>query len=146
MVSEELVVPGVGELVDLSNEVECVQALVAVRNFEQQLREAKAELTRAIVERASLLGTQTLTLPDGSKAVIKGGAETVYDAHEIEEGLRALGMPEERIREIIVEEISYKVSAKEAKRASAANEQYEAVIENAKETVDKPRYVTITRK
>lgn len=143
--SEELVVPGVGEVVDLSDEVSCVQALVAVRDFEQQLREAKAALTQAIAERARLLGTQTFELPDGRKVSLKGGPETVYDAQEIEAGLRALGMPEGRIREIIVEEISYKVSAREAKRAAAANEEYEAVINNAKDTIEKPQYVTVTR-
>lgn len=144
--SEELVVPGVGEVVDLGDEVACVQALVAVRDFESQLREAKAALTQAISERARLLGTQTFELPDGRKVVLKGGPETVYDPLEIEEGLRALGMPEERIREIVIEEISYKVSAREAKRAAAANEEYEAVINGAKETVEKPHYVTVTRK
>lgn len=144
--SEELVIPGVGELVDLSNEVECVQALAAVRDFESQLKEAKAALTRAIVERASELGTKTLVLPDGSKASVKGGKEVVYDAHEIEEGLRALGMPEWRIREIVIEEISYKVSAVEAKRAAGANEQYDAVINNAKETIESTPYVSISRK
>lgn len=144
--SEELAVPGVGQLVDLSNEVECVQALAAVRDFEQQLREAKATLTAAIVEKGRMLGTKTLTLPDGSKATIKGGTETVYDALEIEEGLRALGMPEERIREIIVEEVSYRVAAGEAKRAAAANEDYAKVIENAKETKEVNSYVTLSRK
>lgn len=145
-VSEELVVPGVGEVVDLSDEVACVQALVAVRDFESQLREAKAALTQAITERARLLGTQSFELPDGRKVALKGGPETAYDAQEIEAGLRALGMPEERIREIVIEEVSYKVSAREAKRAAAANEEYEAVINNAKDTIEKPHYVTVTRR
>lgn len=144
--SEELVVPGVGEVVDLSDEIACVEALVAVRNFESQIREAKAMLTAAIVERARVMGTQTLTLPNGSKASLRGGTETVYDATEIEENLRALGCPEERIREIVVEEISYKVSAREAKRAGAANSEYKAVIEGATETIEKPVYVSVSRK
>ena len=142
---EELVVPGTGEIVSLDDEIACIQALVAVRNFEQQFREVKAQLTAAIVDRAKTLGTQTLNLPDGSKAFLKGGSETVYDAQEIMERLRQLGMPEERIAEIVVEEVSYKVSAREAKRAAAANPEYEAVIESAKTVVEKPTYVSVQR-
>ena len=143
---EELVVPGTGELVDLSNEIDCIHALAAVRDWELQLREAKAALTSAIIERARLLGTQTINLPDGRKAEVRGGSETVYDAQEIEANLRALGMPEERIREIVVEEISYKVSAREAKRAASANPEYESVIENAKQVVEKQAYISISRR
>lgn len=142
---EELVLPGTGELVALNDEVACVQALVALRDYERQFREAKAQLTAAIVERARMLGTQTLTLPDGSKASLKGGDEITYDAQMIEDQLRQLGMPEERIREIVVEEVSYRVSAREAKRAAAANPEYEAVIEGAKTTVEKSTYISVQR-
>lgn len=145
MAGEELVLPNTGEIISLDDEVQCVQALVAVRDFEQQFREIKARLTAAIIDRAKVLGTQTLTLPDGSKASVKGGDEIVYDAQTIEDQLRQLGMPEERIREIVVEEVSYKVSAREAKRAAAANPEYEAVIEGAKTTVEKSTYITVQR-
>lgn len=137
--------PGTGELVDLSNEIDCVRALASVRDWEYQIKEAKTQLTNAIIERSRVLGTKTIHLDDGSKAEIRGGSETVYDAQEIEANLRALGMPEERIREIVIEEISYKVSAREASRAASANPEYEAVIENAKQTIEKQAYVTISR-
>lgn len=143
--SEELAIPGTGQLVSLEDEVECAQALQALRDFEQQVREAKSALTAAIVDRSRILGTKTISLPDGYKVEIRGGPETKYDAAEIEENLRALGMPEQRIREIIVEEVSYKVSAREAKRAATANEEYAAVIEGAKVTEEKPHYVVIKR-
>ena len=146
MTGEELVVPVTGEIVDLSNETQCAQALAALRDAESQIREIKAVLTAAIVERAKLLGTQTLTLENGMKAVLKGGTETIYDATEIERQLRVLGMPEERIREIVIEEVSYKVSAKEAKRAAAANDEYAAVVNSAKQTIEKPHYISIQRR
>lgn len=144
--SEELAIPGTGQVVSLDNEVECAQALSAVRAFESQIREAKNILTSAIVERSQILGTKTIHLPDGTKAEIRGGPESTYDHMEIEENLRALGMPENRIREIIVEEISYKVSVREAKRAAGANESYASVIENAKQVNEKPFYVVISRR
>lgn len=143
MPGEELVVPGIGELVSLDDEDQCASALVALREFEQHVRDAKAALTMAIAERGRVLGTQTLTLEDGRKVVIKGGTDVQYDAAEVEEGLRELGMPEERIREVVVEEISYKVSAKEAKRAAAANEDYAVVIEGARRETPRPFYISI---
>ena len=143
--SEELAIPGTGQLVSLDQEVECVQALAAVRAFDSQIKEAKAILTQAIVDRSRVLGTKTIYLPDGSKAEVRGGPESIYDVSEIEEKLRALGMPEERIREIVVEEVSYKLSVREAKRASAANEDYASVIDNAQKIEEKPFYVSISR-
>lgn len=143
---EELVVPGVGELVDLDDENQCAMALVALREFEQQVRDVKAALSLAIAERAKVLGTQTITLDDGRKATIKGGVEVSYDATEVEDGLRRLGCPEERIRQIVREEVTYKVSAREAQRAAAANEEYAKVIEAAKMTVPKPAYISISLK
>lgn len=143
--SEEIAIPGTGQLVSLENEVECAQALSAVRDFELQLREAKAALTQAIVERSRILGVKTIHLPDGSKAEIRGGPESTYDIDEIEKNLRALGMPEERITEIIVPTISYKLSVREAKRAASANEDYASVIDNAKQVQEKPFYISIGR-
>lgn len=143
--SEEIAIPGTGQLVSLENEVECAQALSAVRDFEQQLREAKAALTQAIVERSRVLGVKTIHLPNGQKAEIRGGPESSYDIEEIEKNLRALGMPEERITEIIVPTISYKLSVREAKRAASANEDYASVIENAKKVEEKAFYISLSR-
>ena len=143
---EELAIPGTGQLVSLDNEVECVQALAALRSFESQVKEAKGILTSAIVDRSRVLGSKTIYLPDGSKAEVRGGPESIYDVTEIEENLRKLGMPEERLREIVIEEISYKLSVREAKRAASANEDYASVIENAQKTEEKPFYVSISRK
>ena len=143
--SEELAIPGTGELVNLEDETQCVTALASLRDFEQMIREAKSVLTNAIVERSRVLGTKTIELADGSKAEVRGGSETTYDAEAIESGLRALGMPEERIREIVVEQVSYKISAREAKKAAAANSDYATVIEDFRFVEEKPEYVVISK-
>jgi hypothetical protein len=54
-------------------------------------------------------------------------------------------MPEERIREIVVETITYAVAAVKAKQAAGANPAYEAVIEAHKRVEEKKPYVTISR-
>ena len=143
--SEELAIPGTGELVNLADEVSCALALDAVRDFERQLREAKSALTEAIIERAMVLGVRSFVLPDGRRAEVSAGTEIVYDAQAVENGLRAAGMPEERIAEIIEEQVSYRVRAVQAKRAAAANPAYAAIIEAAKTEQPRNRYVSLKR-
>jgi hypothetical protein len=140
----EIAVPGTGELVSLEDARSCVFALDAVRDLERQIREAKAELTQAIIAHSKMQGTKTLHL-EGLRAEIRGGTETVYDAEAIEEGLREAGMPEDVLAEVVVPTVTYKVDARRAERAAKANPEYAAVIEKHKSTVEKSTYVSIRR-
>lgn len=123
----------------------CAQALDDIRDFERVLAEIKGALTRSIVQHSEDIGLLTFELPDGRKAEVVTRPDIVYDAEAIEEGLRAAGMPEERISAIVKEEVSHKVVAKEAKKAAAANEQYAAVINANKESMPRNPSVTIRR-
>lgn len=142
--SVSLVIAGIGEIVDPGDEAQCIRALAAVRDLEQQLREAKTDLTQAIRERAAVLGTKTIH-SGALTAELKGGQEVVYDAEAIEEGLRAAGAAEELIREIVQETVSYRVDARRAKRAAAANPDYAQAIEPHCRTVEKAVSVVIRR-
>lgn len=142
---DALVLPATGELVDLNDEVSCAHALESLRILEAQIRQAKAGLTQAIVARSELIGSRTLPLGDGLKAIIKGGTAIEYDAEEIEQELRRAGMPEDRIRQIVLEQVSYRVAAVEAKRASVANPVYREIIDRHTRIVDKPSSVSISR-
>lgn len=143
---EELVLPHSGELVDLSDELACGIALDDVRRMQSHLAEAVRTLSGAIAARAAVLGTKTVKLSGGRKAQVTGGPETHYDAQELERLLRIAGMPEDRIREIVREEISYTVRAVEAKRAAAANPEYARAVEAASSVVERPYSVTIRRR
>ncbi len=140
-----IIVPVTGQVVNLEDYRECSQALDSIRDIEADLRRIKAELCRAIAFEAERQGTKSLPLPDGRKAMLSGGVETTYDEQKMEEGLRAAGMPEERIREIVVEEVSYKVRAVEAKRAASANAEYAFVIDGARVELDTPVRVSIRK-
>lgn len=142
---DALVLPATGELVNLDDEVSCAQALESLRGLEAQIREAKAGLVRAIVSRSELLGSRTLPLGNGLKAVVKSGTVVEYDAEQIELGLRRAGMPEDRIRAVVEETVSYRVRAVEAKRAASANPAYGEIIERHTRTVQKPPSVSIER-
>lgn len=140
----ELVVPGIGTVVDLSDPQQCALALADVREIESMFAGTKRRLTEAIVEASKQRGTKTLHL-DGLTATIKGDSVTSYDAEEIEVGLRAAGMPEDRIREIVKETVSYRVVANEAKKAAGANPAYANVIDSHKTTKETDPHVTISR-
>lgn len=142
---EELALPHSGELVDLSDEVAVGVALDEVRRMQAHLQHAVRALSDALAARAAVLGTKSIRLSGGRVAAIQGGTTKVYDAQEIERGLRALGMPEDRIREIVVEQVTYTVRAVEAKRAAGANPAYADVIEAASSEIERPVSVTIRK-
>jgi len=143
--SEELVVPGVGSVVDLTSVESCATALNDIRDYERQYRYIKQELTEALVKASEVEGTKTLHFA-GGKATVKTGEEWVYDPEEIEVGLRAAGMPEHRIREIVKETVSYKVDAVQAKQAQSANHEYDRVIGDNKRLEQKQPSVSISLK
>jgi cell division septum initiation protein DivIVA len=142
--SEALVVPGTGEVVDLNDECQCIAAYAAVVGLEDKVKEAKRMLTAAIAERSRVLGQKTITA-GAYKAEVRGGQKTQWDAQALERDLRALGMPEERIREVVREEVTYTVSAMEARRISKANADYAAVVAANKHEVEMNTYVAVRK-
>jgi hypothetical protein len=143
---EELALPHTGELVDLSDEVACATALDELRRMNTHIEEAVRALSRAVAARAAILGTKTIQLPGGRKAEVKGGKKRIYDAEQIERELRVAGCPDDRIRQIVREEVTHTVVAVEAKRAAGANEEYALIIARNMTEVDAPYSVTIRRR
>ncbi len=143
---EELVVPGVGEVVDLADVPAVVGALEALRDYESLIREAKSTLTRAVVEHVTELGVRSIELPNGDRAEISAGTENVYDPYVLMEKLREAGMPESRIGEIIEETVTHRVRAGEAKKAAKANPAYAEALEVSRSEQPRNQYVSIKRK
>lgn len=139
----ELVVPTTGEVLDLEDAPGCLRVLSEIRQLEQDLRSAKAALTDALAAEFSRQGTKTLEL-NGVKAVLGGGSEIVWDVEVLDE-LRELGLPEERMNELVTTEVSYKVNANVAKAIASANPEYAEIVERAKSTIPKAVYVSIKR-
>lgn len=142
---EEIVVPGVGELVNLNDYQSCATALDGIRDLESKLREIKGLLSSAIQAEATRQGVKTLELADGRKAVLSGGTEYEYDADLLAAELAVAGMPQERIAEIVVPTVTYRVSAVKAKQAAAANPVYADVIEACRREVVTPVRVSLRR-
>lgn len=126
--STELVVPGVGQVVNLEDPREVAFALNAVRDLEYQLRAVKTDLTRALAYASEREGTKTLRY-EGVEVTLKGGQITEYDAAAIFSGLIDAGMTEQRASEIVRHTVTLKVDAVRARQAAGANPAYAEVIE-----------------
>jgi hypothetical protein len=134
-----------GEL-DLDNVVECAVLLDDIRSLEAQLATAKSRLTAAIVARASVDGETSYDLPGRMKATITSGKRSTVAADVLEAKLRKAGMPENRISEIVQQEVSYKVDLRAAKKAGTANPAYAEALKDATTTHDSQPSVTIRRR
>lgn len=139
--STELVIRETGEVVDWQDVNSLARALDWLRAAEQEFRSAKSSVQRSIAQLAKQRGTKTLTLDDGRKASVSGGTKTVWDGQAMDIGLRALGMPEDRIREIV--QIEFKVKAVEAERAAKASPDRYGVLINACKT-EEPSSISVS--
>lgn len=141
--STELVLVTTGELIDLSNTRQVVDALEHIRRLEYELREAKALLTSAVAHECQRQGTKTLHL-EGVTVELSGGARTEWDISELEK-LRDVGLPEDRFTALVVPTITYKVNAAEAKRIAAANPVYAEIILRAQTALEGSYRVSVKR-
>lgn len=134
---QEILVPVTGELVNAADPVAVGQALLTLRQMEAQIKDVKAALTDAAVQISKERLSKTIHLEGGGTVVVKGGDETVYDAEKIEAALRRKKIPEDVIRELVVETVTYKVDGARAKQAAGANEEIAKIIARHKTVVEK---------
>jgi len=141
-IGDFLPVPGTGEVIDLTDPVSVARGLDALREHKRAVRDIEDALADRLKDERRALGSRTLEY-QGVSVKFGADSETTYDALALEEGLRAAGMPESRIAEIVVETVERKVKAVEAKKAAAVNPAYAAVVNAAKTTVPKRQTVTV---
>ncbi len=134
--------PVTGELIPASDVNGVAEAVKGLRQLSQQIRDAIADATVILVEESRRQGTKTLALQDVT-VEIRGGTETVWDIEALQHQMDSLGLPAERMDALIKTEVTYKVDARVAKQLAGANEDYAAVLESAKTTVQKPYYVRV---
>jgi hypothetical protein len=142
--NHDFLVPYTGELVDLTDPTQVAQALDHVRDTKRLLDEARALLEGALVLEAQRQGTKTLHLHK-LDAVISGGERVEYDALKLQLLLRELGLPEARIAEAVVEQVTYKPNGSVLRQLAGANPDYADAIEACKTKVDVPWRVSIKR-
>ena len=139
-----LPVPLTGQLVDLGDANEIASAVDGVRQAEQQLAEVRRFLTDVLRLHAAKLGTKTLHLDD-CDVVISGGHKVEYDAQQLADELRQAGLPEERLEQVIVAVVTYKVSQRVLNQLAAANPTYKEAIERCRRVVPVPWQARVER-
>lgn len=142
--ANEIVLPQSGELINLEDERQVALAYREVAALDRKLYEAKIRLREALGERARVLGTKTMYIDGVGKVEVRGGEVRKYDEMAIESELRKANCPEEIIREIVVEIVSWQVDAKRAARAARANPEYAEIIARHTTVVEKTPSISIT--
>jgi hypothetical protein len=142
--TRSFVVPVIGEVVELGEPAQVALALEAVRDAKRQLDEARTVLEDALRVESERHGTRTLHLGE-LDAVVSGGERVEYDVLELADELRAAGLPEQRLGELIVQTVSYKVGARAARSVAASNPRYAAALERCRRVVPAATRVVIKR-
>lgn len=144
VVPKELTLPS-GEIVELADPASLAVGLARVREMESYLRSVKSLIVDAFAEEARRTGDNNIPLPDGTRVQVTRKYDTAWDHLQLEADLRELGMPEERIREIIKEDVVYTVAAVEANRAAKANPQYAEAVERARTKTEARPTISLPR-
>ncbi len=108
-----------------------------IAESEQRLRDLKAAITDWARDESERLGTKTFNVTGGS-VVLTGGPTAVIEGQELAQLLREAGCPEERIAEVVTEEITYKVNRRVLNQLTGANADYKAAAELVTTEVEKP--------
>lgn len=139
-----IVYPRTGQVVARDDLVGATALLDEIGEHERELKEVKRALQEVVVEYWRVHGGSK-TIEVGSLKVVIGATEdTVYDPHLLVAGLLEAGMPEESIRQIVVETVDYKVDATKAKQAAAANPAYAIAVAAA--SSKRPKNPTVSVK
>jgi len=132
-----------GEMIDARDAPRVAKYLADLRDMKQgPLAEAIQACERALIAYAEERGTKTLHL--GTADVeIYGGTAVEWDVELLQDELRKAGLPEDRLAEVVVETVTYKVSTREANRVAGANPAYEQAVSAARLDVPAPKRVRV---
>lgn len=140
-----LVLPASGVLVNLGSEREIAIAYRDLKNLKDQISQAERVLREAMRARSEAMATKTFHIEGVGKVELRGAVRVDWDDPQaLEEDLRSVGCPEDVIREIVVETVTWKVDGNRARRAAGANPAYAEVIERHKRITEPLPSVHIT--
>lgn len=136
--------PGTGEAIDLRDPVDVARGITRARQLQTELKDAIHFLTDVLRIEAMNQGKKTLRL-GGYQVEIRGGTRIEWDPERLMDELRAAGMSEERISEVVKEEVRYSVSATNAAQAARANPDYAAAVERCRTHVPAAWFAKVTK-
>lgn len=140
-----LVLPATGVLVNLADEREITIAYRDLKDLKEKVLDAERVLREAMRARSEVLATKTFHIDGVGKVELRGSTRVDWpDPQALEEDLRGIGCPEDVIREIVVEQVTWKVDGNRARRAAGANPAYAEVIERHKRVTEPLPSILIT--
>jgi hypothetical protein len=122
-----LVVPGTGELFDLSDAAHAADAWLALREVERQITELKEMVRERLLEESNLTGTKTLHF-DRTTVELRGGSRAMFDIEGLRDALLDAGLPTDRLDEVIRTRVEYRVDQRETAKLAGANPAYAQAI------------------
>lgn len=135
-VPESLVDVRSGEVLPATPE-NALALLLAARDIRRRLLSVVKDCEAVLLEESRRQGTKTMHLPGGTVTVAGGpGSELVWD-FEVLARLIAVGLPDERWQELVTVKTTRTVNARVASQLEAANEDYAAIIREARGRADK---------
>ena len=140
-VAGELVDPRSGELVATPDRV--VDVLDYIRFQRQELYRLQRVAEELLVMEAERRGANVFEA-GGHKVQVSEQRAIVWDEQRLERELRALGLPEERLAELMQPTVTYKVSARVANQIVAASpDVYGPVVSSCRQDVLKGKRVSL---
>jgi hypothetical protein len=140
------VVPVLGTVVNVDNPTHVAETIADVDQAVELLREMRDMLVGLVVDEASRQGTKTLHLEDGIIAKVSGGSRPEYDLETLADQLRDAGLPEDRLEQLIVPRVEYKLDQAVARQLRGANPAYRQALDECRTDVPAPWRVTVERK
>jgi len=128
----EIVLPGTGEIVDVSKPDQAAHALDEIDRMRYGISALRDYVVGFLVEESIRRGKKTLRF-DGLRfdIVVTHGTEKVYDVAKVRELLKQAGCPDDRMAELI--KVDYSVDGNVANQLAAANTRYAAALAGARE-------------
>jgi hypothetical protein len=141
----EILNPLTGELVPADDVSAVAGAIDMLRDRKRFFDSVISVLTDAAYEQSRIQGTRTFHVGNGMSLVLSAETEVSWDAEKLMADLRAAGLPEDRIDELVTTVVSYKVNGTVARQLARANPEYATVIENAQTRVPSRRSASTRR-
>lgn len=137
----DLLNPATGEIVP-ATPANAAELAAALRELRVKISGAIKDCEAVLVDESARVGSKTLRL-GGLTARVTGGSEIVWDVEKLRKSLARAGCPEERLLELIVETVEYKVNQTVARQLAAANPKYAKAIDGAKTRHETPTRVSV---
>ena len=135
-----------GQLVNLADPLDVARAYADITEAKRQLDEAQGLMLDILRLESLRQASKTLHLSAELTVELTGGKRLEWDDERLEEMLRAAGMPENRLAELIVETVSRRVDGRVARQVEAANPTYAAAIRACRTEKPAPWRASILRK